>query len=125
MKSLPGLVQDVGHVLEVARGLLDADDVVVRAAQAPDSLRRDVDGGPDGHVVDDDRKVGELGGDARVPPEQALLLGTPVVGGDDEGGGGAEALRLRGQLERLVHERTPRRREERARARRSPRLRRA
>ena len=75
----PGLVQDVGDVLEVARRLLDADDVVVRAAQAADRLRRDVDRGPDGHVVDDDRQVGELGRHARVPAEQALLLGTPVV----------------------------------------------
>ena len=75
MKSVPHSLQHVGDVLEVARRLLDPDDVLVRAAQPPDGLRRDVDGRADRDVVDDDRQVGELVGDARVPREQARPAG--------------------------------------------------
>ncbi len=62
-------------VLEVAGGLLDPDDVGVRAPQPPDGLGRDIDAGADRDVVDDDREVRELARDARVPVEDALLLG--------------------------------------------------
>ena len=55
-----GFIEHVGDVLEVASRLLDPDDVVVHPAQPPDGLRRDVDGGADRDVVDDDRQVGEL-----------------------------------------------------------------
>ena len=102
-----GLVEHVGDVLEVAGGLLDPDDVRVGAAQPPDGRRRDVDGGADGDVVDDDRQVGKLVGDASVPPEQALLLCPAVVGRDDERGGRAQALGFGGQLQRLGHQRGP------------------
>jgi hypothetical protein len=99
------LVEHVGDVLEVARRLLDADDVLVRARQPADRRGRDLDGRPHGDVVDDDRQVGELVRDARVPLEQALLLGAPVVRRHDQRGGRAEALRLGRQLERLAHQR--------------------
>ena len=58
MKSRAALVEDVGDVLEVLGRLLDADDVRVRAPQAADGRRRDVDGGADRHVVDEQRQVG-------------------------------------------------------------------
>ena len=42
------------------------------------------------HVVGDDRQVGELGGDRRVPDVQRLLGGPGVVRGDDQRRVGAE-----------------------------------
>ena len=78
------LVEHVGDVLEVLRRLLDADDVRVRAAQAADRRRRDVDGGADRDVVDEQRQVGELARDLRVPVVEALLLRPAVVRRDDE-----------------------------------------
>ena len=86
---------------------------VVRSPQPPDGLGRDVDARADRHVVDDDREIGELGGDARVPVEQPRLLRPRVVGRDDERAARAEPLRLRGQLERLVEARAAGAREER------------
>ena len=116
MKSRAALVEDVGDVLEVLRRLLDADDVRVRAPQAADGRRRDVDGGADRHVVDEQRQVRELARDTGVPVVQPLLLRPAVVRRHDERAGGAEALGLGGQLERLVHERAAGAGQERAAA---------
>ena len=78
------LVEHVGDVLEVLRRLLDADDVRVRAPQAADGRRRDVDGGADRHVVDEQRQIGELARKLRIPVVEPLLLRPAVVRRDDE-----------------------------------------
>ena len=99
------LREDVRDVLEVARRLLDADDVLVGAPQASHRLGRDIDAAADRDVVDDDRKPRKLAGDARVPVEQPLLLRAGVVRRHDQSAAGPESLCLRRQLERLVEPR--------------------
>jgi hypothetical protein len=56
----------------------------------------------DRDVVDDDRQVGELARDRRVPLAQGRLGRARVVGRHHERGVGAHALRGGGELERLV-----------------------
>ena len=85
---------DLGHLGNVAGGLLDAVDEGV-LAQLLGRLRLDVDAGAGRHIVEDDRDAARLGHGGKVG-DQAGLAGLVVVGGDHQQGIGAAVGRAGG-----------------------------
>ncbi len=79
--------RDLGHLGDVARGLLDAVDQGV-GAELLGGLGGDVDAGPGGDVIEDHRDAAGLGHGGKVG-HQARLAGLVVVGGDHQQSVGA------------------------------------
>jgi hypothetical protein len=91
---------DLGHLIEGPRGLLDADDARAVADEARHRVRLDVDGGAARDVVDDDRDVHRLGHGPEVAVQS--LLGRPVVVRvHHERGRRARLLGMRGEIDGL------------------------
>jgi hypothetical protein len=82
---------DLRHLVERARGLLDADDAGTVLHQADEGIGLHVDGGPAGDVVDEDRDVHGLRDGAEVAVEP--LLGRLVVVRVDHERAGGPAFR--------------------------------
>lgn len=106
-KVPPRLQKEVGEVLQVLGGVLEAHDVGEVPPQAPHGLGGDLHPGPSRDVVDEEGKVGDGPrhlGEVAVKP---LLVGLDVVGDDDHGPLGPGLLGEAGELQGLLQAKRP------------------
>src|SRR5436309_1613732 len=99
-------LDDLAHLLERSRSLLDAHDVPNRG-QPRHRLRRHIHGGAPGNVVEDLREIHRLGHGLMVPVE-ALLGRLVVVRRDQQGRVRPNGLGMAGELDGLVRRVGPR-----------------